>query len=186
MFCGVTLLNKTGKRINFETIENEIYTVEAENKVLICLSGSMLEELKPMYAQYEDVWIQGLRKKRRERHFLFFERDSKLKPVPQFYSASSKWFRIGNINYLIGNDHGIATWTAQKGPDSIDRIIDEGLRAFSTNKEDVRISNAIREFYFEWEWKGPIWKETAHDTFWATGYEGDLTSTLEIVWNSPV
>ena len=72
-----------------------------------------------------------------------------------------------------------------KGPDSIDRIIDEGLRALSSPAEEARFTGAIREFYFDWEWKGPSWRETSHDTHWATAFEGDITSALEILWKMP-
>ncbi len=186
IYMGIDFINKTGKRIEVETISDENIIFEAENKILVCMTGSMLDELSPIYATSDDVWIQGLKKKRKERHFLFFEKGQKIKKNVSYYGTNSKWFQLGNINYFIGESNCYATWTAMKGPDSIDRIIDEGLRLLSVNRNEARFVNAIREFYFEWEWKNPTWKETAHNTYWATAFEGDLAAALEVVWNMPV
>jgi hypothetical protein len=81
----------------------------------------------------------------------------------------------------------MATWRSPKGPDGLERVVDEGLRVQKSqgSSPPARFAAATRSFRLEWEWKTPMWRETSHHTHWATAFEGDLLGIQELLWNLP-
>lgn len=185
-FVGARIEGRYGRKLVLQTKESEELSVEAERAILIFFSGDLLPYIKTIVAACEEPWIQKVRKRRREQHFIWLERNPKIE-----LSRDSLWMALGDIQYFWNlspsdKDQGIASWSTQKGPDGFEKVVDEGLRLMHLKKTQTKYIKNTRSFHLEWEWKAPQWKETSHQTFWATGYEGDLWDTMEVVWNLPL
>jgi hypothetical protein len=180
---GAKVRRRFGRKIEVSTAEGEEAAIEAERAVLIFLSGGLLPEIKPIVAACGEPWIQGVRKRRREQHFVWFE-----KRAPESAAeAEDLWVELGSTRYLWSGSGGMATWRSLKGPDGLERVVDEGLRVQKTQgaTAPARFAAASRAFRLDWEWKNPMWRETSHQTYWATAFEGDLLGIQELLWNLP-
>lgn len=180
-FVNARIQGRYGRKVVITTKEGDEVSIESE-QVLIFLTGELLPNIKSIVAACDESWIQGTRKRRREQHFVWFER-----PTAAATSVTDKeiWMDLGATRYRWGNNGGVATWTTGRGPDGLERVIDEGLRLQSLPRPVTRFTQARRAFRLEWEWKTPQWRETSHQTFWATSFEGDLWNIMEILWNLP-
>lgn len=178
-FTKMTVLNRFGRRLVLRDSAGEELSVEAEKGIFIFLTGEILPHLKNIVASCSEPWIQGVRKRRREEHLAWFE-------TP--YSSEEDEFvlmELGDTTYRWTKKNGVAVWSVRRGPDGLDRVVDEALRLHGSGEVQTRYTYSVREFFLEWDWKMPLWKETSHDTFWATSFEGDLFKVTELLWNFP-
>jgi hypothetical protein len=173
-------LRQIGKQILFTTAEGEELSVENERGVVYFLSGQSLPYVKDIASACHEPWIQGVRKKRREMHVVYFENPS------ESSRSEPVLLELGDVTYRWDGRSGVAAWSVRRGPDGLDRIVDEGLRMYKNGLSQLRFNYSVREFFLDWEWKGAAWKKTEHDTYWATGYEGDLFKAMELLWNFPL
>jgi len=180
-FTDASIEGRYGRRLVLELKQGEEVSVEAERAVLIFLSGELLPAVKTIVAGCSEPWIQGVRKKRREQHFARFEKNLS----PSTDDGSSVFMELGNVRYRWQQSNGVATWQSIKGPDGLEKVVDEGLRLHSVPRSSSRFVHADRAFTLEWEWKNAQWRGTSHDTYWATAFEGDLSGVLELLWNLP-
>lgn len=178
-FIGAKILGRYGRKLVVRTKEKEEVSIESDNVVLIFLSGELLPHVKTIVSSCKEPWIQGVRKRRREQHFSWFERQRLTQP------SDPIWVELGDVRYLWSHQSGSASWSAPKGPDGLERVVDEALRLRSKPHADTRFVRSQRTFRLDWDWKAPQWKPTAHQTYWATGYEGDLWNVTELLWNMP-
>ncbi len=173
VLSNAEITGRVGRRITLACGSDDI-TVEYDNACLIYLSGDLTPAVRRILKGEESVpWLQALRKRRRERHFLWFASHA-APTVPA-------WLELGNLSLLWRGNSGFVTWATEAGPDSLDLAVDECLRMTGG-----RIIRTARCFALEWEWKTPQWRETSYGMHWATAFEGDLWGTLELVWKSPV
>ncbi|MEW6055385.1 MAG: hypothetical protein AB1540_02125 [Bdellovibrionota bacterium] len=192
-FNSATIRGRYGRKIVITTREKEELSVECDRGLLIFLTGELLPHLKSIVAACEEPWIQGVRKRRREQHFANFERSRFLKPqaIEDGLKAGDHvddrvWLELGDICYNWKRNSGTATWNASRGPDGLERVVDEGLRLHSLPEANTRFVRTDRSFHLEWDWKNPQWRKTSHETHWATSFEGDLWNMMEVLWNLPL
>ena len=172
VLTNAEITGRVGRRITLACGSDDI-TLEYGDACLIYLSGDLAPEVREILKGEESVpWLQALRKRRRERHFLWFAADS----AP----AAPTWLELGDLSMLWRGNTGVATWVSETGPDSLDHAVDECLRMTGG-----RVTRTARCFSLEWEWKTPQWRETSYGMHWATAFEGDLWGALELVWKSP-
>lgn len=181
-FTDVTIKGRYGRKVVITATDGEEVSIESES-VVIFLTGELLPHIKSIVAACDEPWIQGTRKRRREQHFVWFERPQK-KDQPKA-SEEDLWLDLGSTRYMWSQAGGSATWTSQRGPDGLERVIDEGLRLQSLPRPNTRFTQAQRAFRLEWEWRTPQWRETSHHAYWATCFEGDLYGITELLWNLP-
>ncbi len=174
-FIGCNILGRYGKQIIIKTKEEKEVQIESERGIFIFLTGEILPYLKPLILNCDDPWLQGVKKRRHEQHFLWTEL---LMPIEN--SLPSFWIELGNIRYFYKNNSILASWHSHKGPDNFEKVAIE-----ATALANSKMVRTLREFYLEWEWKVPMWKKTNFDTYWATSFEGDLCNSLEILWTLP-
>lgn len=174
VFTDAEIEGHYGRKVVFQTREGEEVSFEAERGIFVFLTGDLLPSIKSIVASCDEPWIQGVRKRRREQHFIWF-RGAKESAGEPF------WMELGPARYRLGSRRE-ATWSARKGPDDLDRVVDEALRL----QKDGRFTGCLREFCLEWEWKGPAWRQTRHSLRWATAFEGDLFNMTELLWNLPL
>lgn len=184
---GLTIKGRYGRKIVLSSKEDDEISVECERALYVFLTGELLPHMKSIVAACEEPWIQGVRKRRREQHFVWFERPTEFLPPlqPNALSDEEIWVELGQTRYLWSRTGGCATWNATKGPDGMERVVDEGLRLHSHPFPYSRFVRANRAFRLEWDWKVPQWRETSHHTYWATSFEGDIWNILELLWNLP-
>lgn len=190
-FVGAEIESRAGKRLILATPDGESVLVEADRAVLVLLTGQILPELRHLIASCDEQWLRGVRKRRRERHFAWFEKDRRTGVGDRAASApglagEAVWLELGSTHYLWGASRGYASWSSGRGPDGLDRVVDEGLRLHRFPAPASRFVRTEREFWMEWDWKAPTWRRTRHDTYWGTAFEGDLAAVLELVWNLPI
>ena len=189
LFKGVKIRGRYGRRVVIEGSDFEEVSVEPESNLMICLTGDLLPTMRSVVAACDEPWIQGVRKRRREQHFAWFNSPTLT------CDSNAFWIEIGGTKYLCGKggadlresgSAAYATWTSERGPDALDSVVDEGFRILDSGSRKPRFVRSERTFRLEWDWKNPQWRTTAHDTQWATAFEGDLWSTLELAWNVPL
>lgn len=185
-FKGVDIGGRYGRKIVVETSEGEEVSVECDRGIYIFLTGELLPHIKSIVAACDEPWIQGVRKRRREQHFAWFDRPEAHWPPTQHNVVDEPvWVELGHTRYRWCRAGGTATWAAVKGPDALERVVDEGLRLHSLPRAATRFTRSERAFKLEWDWKSPQWRETSHQTYWATSFEGDLWNIMELLWNLP-
>lgn len=184
-FVDSQIRGRFGRKIVLSTREGEEVSVESERAQLVFLTGELLPLVKSIVASCDEPWIQGVRKRRREQHCIWFERPARLTP-PARGSDEEIWMELGHTRYRWARSGGMATWQAGKGPDGLEKVVDEGLRLHSLPQPMSRFVRSSRAFRLEWDWKYPQWRETSHQTHWATSFEGDLWSIVELLWNLPI
>jgi hypothetical protein len=176
---GAQIEGRYGRKVVLSTRDGEEVSVEADRGLFIFLTGDLLPYVKSIVAACDEPWIQGVRKRRREQHFALFERNIE-------EAGEEIWMDLGHTRYRWSARGGAATWRSTKGPDGLERVIDEGLRLQCIpHDRPTRFTHSSRGFRLEWEWKNPQWRETSHQTHWATSFEGDLWNTMELLWTSP-
>jgi hypothetical protein len=187
-FCfeNASIEGRYGKRIVVADREGGEVSVEAERGIYVFLTGDLLPEVKSIVAACEEPWIQGVRKRRREQHYVWFERPESADWNNSSNDEEDLSMELGGTRYRWAKCGGVATWQATKGPDGLERVVDEGLRLHSLPIASTRFVRSTRTFRLEWDWKYPQWRATSHDTHWATAFEGDLTSIMELLWNLPI
>lgn len=181
-FVGARIEGRYGRKIVVSTREGEEISIESDRAVLIFLTGELLPHLKTIVSSCDEPWIQGVRKRRREQHFIWFERPGTL---PSEVEVEPIWMELGNVRYRWWQGGGLATWRSGKGPDGLERAVDEGLRLQCVSHPNSKFVQSRRAFSLEWDWKNPQWRETSHETKWATSFEGDLWGIMELLWNLP-
>lgn len=175
VFTGCSVKNRVGRRLKFSRPGAEP-VVEYTGRCLIPLTGDLLPFLRPMLRmEDEEGWIQGLRKRRREQQFAWFQCDG----GPQ--GGDPLWFDLGEVSYLKRGPQMEACWRTTTGPDGLDTVVDEGIRLGAR-----RFQRNLRGFSLEWEWKTPQWRTTPYDTHWATAFEGDIWAHMELLGAAPL
>ena len=187
VFTNAELENKVGRRLVFSS-NGQHYSLEHKNKFYVILTGDLVPHLKGIIQTIEEPWIQGLRKRRREQHNAHFQRRG-IQKANRGANSNPLWLEIGAVSYRWDLKNGWAHWTSKSGPDSLESVIDEGLRMehIPSRRELgwIAFSSNQRHFKLEWEWKNPQWRNTAYDTHWATAFEGSLWSIMELLWTIP-
>lgn len=185
-FVDADIKGRYGRKIVLTTPDGDEVSVESE-RVVIFLTGELLPHIKSIVAACDEPWIQGTRKRRREQHFVWFDRPGGAAAAPERarYKDEDLWMELGSTRYVWSPIGGTATWSTGRGPDGLERVVDEGLRLQCLPKPTTRFTQAQRAFRLEWEWRSPQWRETSHETYWATSFEGDLFGMTELLWNLP-
>lgn len=176
IYFDAALKERYGKKLIFshqEGNERKVTSLKVNKKILLSFCGNLLPKVKNIVAACSETWIQGVRKRRKERQFLWFEKGP---------SPLKLWIELGQSSTFFNESTAYVTWATKKGPDDLDRILDESLRICG---RDTQLIQTDRSFFLEWEWKSAQWRETSHDTYWATAHEGDLWSILDILSNIP-
>ena len=176
-FKGAQIESKVGRRLTI-VHEGKKIQVEYNTGCYVMLTGDLIPHIKDVVksASQRAPWLLGLRKRRREQHHALFKRNlQKTHGLPESF-----WLHLGNVHYLWGAKQSVASWVSRSGPDSLDTVIDEGIRLGLGS-----FTSYSRNFRLEWDWKTPQWKETPYQTFWASAFEGDLLPLMELLWNSP-
>ena len=186
-FKDADIKGRYGRKIVLLTRDGEEINIESERAVYVFLTGELLPHIRSIVAACDEPWIQGVRKRRKEQHFVWFERPAPLqaRSLASAPSDDDVWLELGQTRYRWSMSGGSATWRSGKGPDGLERVVDEGLRLHGLPRRATRFTRAERAFKLEWDWKNPQWRETSHKTFWATSFEGDLVKILELLWNLP-
>lgn len=190
IFSGIDSLKRVGRRIEFSFDGNHM-SLEYKSGLLVLLSGDLLPRVKDLVKPITEVWAKGLRRRRREQHFAYFERRSLFPGAPAAAKPESKiYFELGQNSYCWSYSKGVVNWSTVSGPDGLEAVVDEALRLESLPQREDRswtvLSRNERNFNLEWDWKSPQWKQTSYDTFWGTSYEGDLLSLTELLWTMPL
>lgn len=185
-FLGSSIQGRYGRKVVLCSKEGEEFSVESDRALYILLTGDLLPHVKSIVASCDEPWIQGVRKRRREQHFAWFERPEQFRyPLQPTAVDEDVWLELGATRYRWSRAGGTATWQATKGPDGLERVVDEGLRLHALPSATTRFTRAARAFRLEWDWKVPQWRETSHQTYWGTSFEGDIWNILELLWNLP-
>jgi len=179
-FLGVSVDGKYGRKVVVSSRQHGTVSLEAERGVLIFLGGEILPLIKSLVAPCDEPWIKGVRRRRREQHFVWLR--SAL--PPQSSEINPCWIELGQTRYFFSGNSVCATWQAEKGPDGLDRVVDEALRL--RRELSPQFVRSARTFRLDWDWKIPQWRTTSHQTHWGTSYEGDLWGILELAWNNPL
>ncbi|MGE4231869.1 MAG: hypothetical protein AB7F43_00935 [Bacteriovoracia bacterium] len=183
-FRRAKIENQYGRQIVF-SMGKQSYSVEGEKGVYVFLSGDLLPHIKSMVASKKSesgAWLAGVRKRRKEQHHLYFDR--RVVASDSALSEQPIWIELGGTLYKISQEALLASWVVTKGPDAFEFVLDESFR-MQSRKTDMRFTNSFRGFYLQWEWKNAQWKKTDFDTYWATGFEGNLFSLMELLWTIP-
>lgn len=186
-FVNARIEGRYGRKVVIATNDGDEVSIDSEH-LYIFLTGELLPHIKSIVAACDEPWIQGTRKRRREQHFVWFEkpREFHLKGLKGSKANDDEiWMELGGTRYRWNGSGGTATWTTGRGPDGLERVVDEGLRLQTIPRSVTRFTQAQRAFRLEWEWKNPQWRETSHNAYWATSFEGDLWNIMEVLWNLP-
>ena len=172
-FEDINVSSKIQDRMMIETKNNEQIMIEADQGVFVFLTGDLLPFLKKAVSDEEEPWIQGIRKKRIEQRFLHFRRENN-------FSSNGMWIELGETLYFLSQNQSVAVWSSSRGPDPLERVMDESLRL--NMGKTMRYS---RHFTLQWEWKLPQFRKTHSKVFWATAFENDLFGLTELLWTIP-
>lgn len=211
LLLDAPIRGRHGRRVDVVNQGSEI-TIEYKESMQICLSGDLLPHIVPLTKSDAD-WISGVRRRRREVHFLNyrFEYFPRHKPsvADKVLPIQPIWFSLGPTQHFCHDQYsGYASWRAKSGPDGLDTVIDETLRmdagfvagqgeehqmgaqfAVNVHKQYpmyMVVSDEQRFFRLEWEWKTAQWKQTEFQTHWVTAFEGDLWAILDMIEHHPV
>lgn len=188
-FAGAKIEGRYGRKLVL-SVGGEELSVEAGRAIFIFLTGEIFPFIKSIIAPCTESWIQGIRTRRKEQHFISFERvpnhDESGPPLTlPIDTEEPVWLELGSTRYHWTLNEGMATWQAGRGPDGLEHVLDEGMRFQSQQNTSTRFVRSLRGFKLDWDWKNPQWRETSHETYWATSFEGDLWNIMELLWNLP-
>ncbi len=181
IFQGARALQRTARRLRFAH-DGKNQEIVFDRRCLVLLTGDLLPRMKNFLKTEADLsegssetWIQSLRKRRIERHRLFFQR-------PEFQIDQEGFaFSLGPAQYIMGSRGFAARWSTGKGPDQVEVIVDEVVRMDKDQRFPLSCMFHKRCFHLDWEWKNPQWRSFLPEVHYGTAFEGDLWSVPEIV-----